>query len=370
MKTLYTFFLAVAAVCLVGFVVLLSTGISAVGPMVVGFLAAFAIGVRRLAVLREFSFTLWIFAGVSAAMFYPGYFQEVGGFELSRLIVPLIQLIMFGMGTVMSVSDFAGVVRMPKGVFVGLICQFTIMPFIGLSLAVAFGFPPEIAAGVVLIGSAPSGVASNVMAYIAGANLPLSVTLTAVSTLLAPFVTPFLMQTLAGQFVPIDFVDMMMGIINMVILPIGAGLLFNKLFSGKAKWLDDAMPVLSMIGIAVIITIITATGRDSLLVVGVALVVAAIIHNGAGYLLGYWGCRLLRLPERDCRTIALEVGMQNGGLASGIALQMGKIGTVGLAPAIFGPWMNVSGSALANYWRRTAEDPDAIPDETVVAPAT
>ncbi len=370
MRHLYAFSLAVASVCLAGFVVLLATGSSAVGPMVVGFFAALAIGVRRLPVLREFSFTVWIFAAVSAAMFYPGYFQEVGGFDLSRLIVPLIQLIMFGMGTAMSVSDFAGVIKMPRGVFVGLICQFTIMPFIGLGLAVAFDFPAEIAAGVVLIGSAPSGVASNVMAYIAGANLPLSVTLTAVSTLLAPLMTPFLMQMLAGQFVPVDFIEMMIGIINMVILPIGAGLLFNRLFSGKAQWLDDAMPVISMVGIGVIITIITAAGRDSLLVVGVALVAAAIIHNAAGYALGYWGCRLLRLPERDCRTIALEVGMQNGGLASGIALQMGKVATVGLAPAVFGPWMNISGSALANFWRRTADDVEVPPKDEVVVPAT
>jgi BASS family bile acid:Na+ symporter len=371
MKNVYSFFLGVAAVCLAGFVIMLATGSEAVGPLVVGFLTALAIGVRRLPVAREFAFTMWIFAAVSAAMFYPGYFQQVGDFELTRLIVPLIQLIMFGMGTAMSLSDFAGVVRMPRGVLVGIISQFTIMPFIGLGLAVAFGFPAEIAAGVVLIGSAPSGVASNVMAYIAGANLPLSVTLTAVSTLLAPLMTPFLMQMLAGQFVPVDFMDMMMSIINMVILPIGAGLLFNKLFSGKIPWLDDAMPVVSMVGIAVIITIITAAGRDSLLVVGFALVVAAILHNGMGYLLGYWGCRMLRLPERDCRTIALEVGMQNGGLASGIALEMGRVATVGLAPAVFGPWMNISGSALANYWRRTADTVDAPPpDEKVPVPAT
>jgi BASS family bile acid:Na+ symporter len=312
--------------------------------------------------MREFSFTIWIFASVSAAMFYPQYFLQIGDFELKELIVPLIQLIMFGMGTAMSLKDFGAVVRMPRGVLVGLICQFTIMPLVGVSLALAFGFPAEIAAGVVLIGSAPSGVASNVMAYIAGANLALSITLTAVATLAAPVVTPFLMELLAGQFIPIDFVAMMIGIIKMVILPIVLGLIFHHILHGRAEWLDRAMPVVSMVGIAVIITIITAAGRDSLLEIGAALVAAAIIHNATGYLLGYWGARLLRMDERSCRTIAIEVGMQNGGLASGIALQMGKVATVGLAPAIFGPWMNISGSALANWWRRTAED-DAHPQK-------
>ena len=365
MNTLYKAALALAAVCGLAALVLLALGVEAgVGPAVVGLFVALAIGVRGLPVACDFAFTIWIFAAVAAAMFYPSAFTAVGDFETKVLIVPLIQVIMFGMGTALSLSDFWGVVKMPKGVLVGLVCQFTIMPFVGLGLATAFGFPPEIAAGVVLIGSAPSGVASNVMAFIAKANLPLSVTLTAVSTLLAPLMTPFLMQTLAGQFVPIDFVDMMLSIINMVILPIALGLLFNKLLHGRAAWLDRAMPVVSMVGIAVIITIITALGRDDLLAIGITLVLAGIIHNFAGYFLGYWGCRLARMDEESCRTIAIEVGMQNGGLASGIAVEMGKVATVGLAPAVFGPWMNISGSALANYWRRKAEREEAAVERT------
>ena len=255
------------------------------------------------------------------------------------------------MGTAMSFKDFVGVIKMPKAVGIGLICQFSIMPIVGFTLATVFGFAPEIAAGVVLIGASPSGLASNVMSYIAKANLALSVTLTACATLLAPILTPFLMKVFAGQFIPIDFLDMMWSIIKIVILPIIAGLVFNYFFHGKAEWLDKAMPIVSMAGIAVIITVITASGRDSLLTVGLALVLAAILHNGLGYFLGYWACRFLKMPELDCRTIALEVGMQNGGLASGIALEMGKVATVGLAPAIFGPWMNISGSCLATWWR-------------------
>ena len=313
------------------------------------------------------TFTLWIFAAVSLAMVHPTPFMAVGDFKLSRLIVPLIQVIMFGMGTAMSLRDFAGVLRMPRGVLVGTACQFTIMPLLGIGLATAFRFPPEIAAGVVLIGSAPSGVASNVMSYIAGANLALSVTLTSVTTLLAPLMTPLLMKLLAGQFVPIDFLEMMFGIIQMVILPIALGLLFNRLMRGRAAWLHRAMPVLSMVGIAVIITIITAAGRDSLLDIGATLVLAAILHNAGGYLLGYWACRAIGMDERSCRTISIEVGMQNGGLASGIAMQMGKLATVGLAPAVFGPWMNISGSALANWWR-SRPVPEPAPPEPEEVP--
>lgn len=162
-------------------------------------------------------------------MTYPGPFQKIGDFELKTLIVPLIQIIMFGMGSQLSLSNFVDVVRMPKGVFVGIVCQFSIMPLLGFSIAKGFGFPPEIAAGIILVGASPSGLASNVMAYIARANLALSVTLTAVATLMAPLMTPLLMKMLAGQYVPIELGGMMMTIIKIVILPIIAGLIFNAL---------------------------------------------------------------------------------------------------------------------------------------------
>jgi BASS family bile acid:Na+ symporter len=189
------------------------------------------------------------------------------------------------------------------------------------------------------------------MAYLAKANVALSITLTAVATILAPLITPLLMKVFAGAFVPIDFWAMMLSILKIVIVPILIGLIFNHFFHGKTPWLDKAMPLVSMISIALIITIITAAGRDNLLSIGLLLILAAIVHNLLGYLLGYWSCRALKMKEEDCRTIALEVGMQNGGLASGIALEMGKVATVGLAPAVFGPWMNISGSSLAIWWR-------------------
>ncbi len=197
-----------------------------------------------------------------------------------------------------------------------------------------------------------SGVASNVMSYLAKANLALSITITSIATLLAPFVTPLLMKLMAGEFVEIDVLAMMWSIVQMIILPIGAGLLFNKILGGKAKWLDKALPITSMLAIGIIIIIITAAGRDNLLDIGGLLFLLVLIHNVFGYLLGYWYARLLKLTEQDCRTIALEVGMQNGGLAAGIANSLGKIATMGLAPAIFGPVMNITGSILASYWHK------------------
>nr|WP_246255793.1 bile acid:sodium symporter family protein [Cyclobacterium plantarum] len=337
---------------LLAFIMIISGMIAAAGPILILFFVFLGIGFRGFQKLKGFTYTTMIFAGVTAAMYYPEYFVEYKGYSYSNLITPLIQIIMFGMGTSMSIKDFAGVAKMPRGVFIGLLSQFTIMPLLGFILASLSNFPAEIAAGLVLIGCSPSGLASNVMSYLAKANLALSITITAISTLLAPFMTPLLMKLLAGEFVEIDVLDMMWSIIKMVIIPIGAGLLFNRFLSGKAKWLDDAMPLVSMIGIGVIIVIITAAGRDSLLDIGGLLIILVFIHNVMGYNLGFWVSKWLGLSEKDARTVALEVGMQNGGLASGLAKEMGKIATVGLAPAVFGPLMNITGSVLASYWHR------------------
>jgi len=388
---------------------------SFVGPALTAFFVFLAIGFQFAEKFRKYAYSIWILAAVTVSMTYPQLFRQVGHFDLKKLIVPLLQIIMFGMGSQLSLKSFGDVIRMPLGVFVGIICHYTIMPTVGFLIAKTFGFPPEIAAGIILIGCAPSGLASNVMSFIAKANLALSVTVTTCSTMLAPVLTPALMKLLAGQFVAVDFWDMMLDIINMVILPVVAGLMFHAigygsstkrnafiqgivyiliiglknlisyytqdwgaqaiilklikdiswffilpiagailfkyLLRGKKEWLDKALSLLSMLGIGLIITIITAAGRDSLLSIGLLLIVACLIHNVTGYFLGYWFCRLIRMDEQSCRTVSLEVGMQNGGLASGIALEMGKVATVGLAPAVFGPLMNITGSTLASWWR-------------------
>ena len=357
---------AAAAALIIGLILIAMGQIDYAAPFLIGFFVLLAFGFQGFKTLKGFSYTAVIFGGVTMALFYPNAFGSWNGFKLSILITPLIQLIMFGMGTSMSVKDFVGVVKMPKGVLIGVVSHFIIMPLLGYTLANLSGFPPEIAAGIILIGCSPNGMASNVISYLAKANLALSITITAISTMLAPVVTPLLMKLLAGEFIAISVTHMMKDIIIMVIIPIIAGLIFNKYLSGKITWVDKAMPYVSMFGIAFIIIIITAAGRDKLLTIGPALILVVLIHNLCGYTLGYWSGRLFKMNERDCRTIAIEVGMQNGGLASGLAEKMGKMATVGLAPAIFGPLMNITGSILASYWHRkppkdsiekTGEDP-------------
>jgi len=386
------------------------------GPFLIVFFITLALGVRGFHSTKGLSYTVWIFTGVATAMYYPQYFILVGNFKLSVLIVPLLQLIMFGMGSQMSFKDFVGIIKMPKGVIIGIFAQFTIMPLVAFAIANIFNFAPEIAAGIILIGCVPSGLASNVMSFLAKANVPLAVTLAAITTLLSPLITPVLMKYIAGAMIEVDSWGMMLGMLNMIILPVIAGfifnlflnfrsiskqskliqlaifpivviltalvfvkaesaspmeffiyffkrmglfyvlpiiaaIIFNLAFKGNKKIMDTILSYVSMVSIAFIVTVITAAGHESLLVVGVALILTSLLHNISGYSLGYFLAWIFKMPEKDRRTIAFEVGMQNGGLASGLALEMGRIATVGLAPAVFGPLMNITGSILANFWR-------------------
>lgn len=303
---------------------------------------------------KRFAFTVMILSAVSVSLSFPEYFISVAGFKLSKCIVPLLQIIMLGVGCNMKWEDLARAAKMYKAVTVGVICQFLIMPSVGFTIAKLGGFPPEIAAGIVLVGCMPGGMASNVMSYIAKANVGLSVTMTTISTLLAPVLTPLLMQFWGGEFIHIDFLSMLIDIVNMVFIPVGIGISINY-FLGKYRFvarLQSVMPVVSMLGIAFIIVIVTSAGRDSLLSVGILLVVAMFMHMTVGATLGYLIARLFRLGEQECRTVSIEVGMQNGGLASGFAFQMGKIATVGLAAAVNGPIMNTTFSIIATWWSK------------------
>lgn len=392
------------------------------GPTLVTGLAAAAIGVRSHPFLRAFAFTLWVCAFVAASMWYPAAFGTWVGFDLRLLIVPLIQIITFGMGTTLSLADFRRVLVSPWPVVVGMVLQFSVMPVVGFLIATGFGFEPEVAAGVILIGSVSGGVASNLMVYLARGNVALSVTMTACSTMMSPFMTPLLMKVLAGRLVPIDGVAMMLEICSMIVVPILAGLFAHQILYRRRSWLDRAaplaliasgclllallglwfrlsaadslaalssglvlgftltggvaltklivnvwlrssgnwmdrvLPMVSMFGICLIIAIITARSRNQLLSVGLWLVGAAILHNLIGYVAGYGAARASRLDERTCRTVAFEVGMQNGGMASALAMRVLDSVNAALAPAIFGPWMNVSGSILASWWHRRPTD--------------
>ncbi|QIP13634.1 bile acid:sodium symporter family protein [Spirosoma aureum] len=379
---------------------------------------SFALGMKAIPALKTYQYTAWIIVAVIAGMIYPAAFSHWGSFDLRNkwLILLIIQLVMFGMGIQMSIRDFSGLATTGKGVAIGLFCHFSVMPLMGLLLTKVFKFEPEIAAGIILIGSCSSGLASNVMVYLAKANLVLSVVVTAMATLAAPFLTPLLLKLLAGTLIEIKFVNMMMEIIKIVIVPIFAALVHDYLKTasttsrrmafllaglatgwlvalGFGLWsffetllpspellqfmeifsfllaalvvgviyhqvatsnpkLDALMPYLSMFGIIYFTAVTTAAGRDNLLNVGLLLFISSVIHNAAGYFFGYWFSRLFGLDKNSARTVAFEVGLQNGGMASGLAGSMGKLGTVGLPAAVFSPWMNISGSILANYWRR------------------
>lgn len=351
--TLYRTVMALAGLSILCSVVLFLIGYKSQASVGVALFFVFLlIGIQGYAHLKGFSFTVWVIAAVAISIMYPSSIRQIGNYKTDQLIVPLIQIIMFGMGTTMGLKDFVGVLKMPKGVIVGVLSQFTIMPVLSIVLALTFDFPAAIAAGVVLIGSSPSGVSSNIITFLAKGNLALSITLTSFTTLLAPIITPLWMQLLAGQFIPIDMYEMMVSIVKMIFLPIIAGMVFNRIFQGRIKWLNTAMPIVAMAANVIIIAVIVAAGRDDLLNVGLLLLVTAVIHNASGYLLGYWGCRLFKMNKTDARTIAIEVGLQNGGMAAGIASEMGRAATMGLYPAVFGTWMDVSGSFLANWWRK------------------
>lgn len=311
-----------------------------------------AISTRYTKDFKSLAFTCWVLASVTACMYYPNIFIKWGSFELKVLIVPLIQLIMFGMGTTLCIDDFKRVLKMPQAFLIGMLLQFTVMPFVAALLVKIFGFDPMIAVGVILIGTCPGGVASNVMTYIARGNVALSVTMTACSTIVSPLMTPLMMKLLANQYTHIDFWAMMIGIVNMIIFPVVAGLIANKLLHRLSKWRDRILPLFSMCCLCLIISIITALSRDSFLSLGVAIFSAAVILNAIGYIMGYFSAKLVKLDEVSCRTVAIEVGLQNGGMATGIAMNILNSAQAGLAPAIFGVWQNISGSLLASFWRR------------------
>ncbi|MGR3811113.1 bile acid:sodium symporter family protein [Jiulongibacter sp. NS-SX5] len=300
--------------------------------------------------MRNNIYTIVVILVVIITYNFPQYFIKVGNLELTTLIKPVLQIIMFGMGTTITLGDFLGIVKTPKKVIIGVVLQFMVMPLWGFGIAYVFGFPPEIAAGIMLIGCSPSGLASNVIAMLAKANIALSITLTTFATMLAPVLTPLLMKYLGGQFIDIDFLAMMWSMCQMVILPVALGFALNRFLPKFVSSIKSVLPVFSMAGIAYVIGTVTAKGHDSLATVGALLFVAVLLHNIGGYVFGYFAAKGIGMNERDSRTISIEVGMQNGGLASALAVEMGRVATVGLASAIFGPLMNVTGSLLASWW--------------------
>jgi len=294
-------------------------------------------------------FPLWALVASGFAFVAPELFAS-----WKPAIVPLLGLVMFGMGMTLAWGNFAEVLRRPGIVLLGTLLQFLVMPLAAWLVAHLMGLPPMIAAGLVLVGSCPGGTASNVVCYLARGDVALSITLTTLSTLLAVLATPALTLLYAGAQVPVPAGLMIVSIAKIVLLPVAAGLVVNQFAGVRMASVKHLFPLLSVMAIVVIIAIIVALNHDHLAVMGPAVAVAVLLHNGIGLATGYWIPRLLRLDERTCRTLSIEVGMQNSGLGVALAVKYFSP-TAALPGALFSIWHNLSGSMLAGWWRRTSE---------------
>jgi BASS family bile acid:Na+ symporter len=291
-------------------------------------------------------FPLWAMLGVLVAWMLPQWLVP-----LKVAIVPLLGLVMFAMGMTLTAGDFLTVLQRPFPVVLGVVLQFLLMPLAAWVLAKLAGLPPQLAVGLILVGCSPGGTASNVICYLAKGDVALSITLTTVSTLLAIIATPLLTLLYAGATVPVPAVDMLITILKVILMPVLLGVLVNHFFHRSLLVVRDLFPVVSVAAIVVIIAIIVALNQGQLenLVPGVAIVV--VLHNLVGLAGGYWLPRVLGRELRECRTLAIEVGMQNSGLAVALAVKYFSV-SAALPGALFSIWHNLTGSLLAGYWSR------------------
>lgn len=270
---------------------------------------------------------------------------------LSSWINPLLMVIMFCMGLTLTMPDFALVFKNPLPVLGGVAAQFIIMPSMGWLVATMLQLEPALAAGLILVGCAPGGTASNVVSYLARGNVALSVAMTSVSTLLAPLLTPALALWLAGQYMPVDAGSMAISVVQIVLIPVVLGIFLRMLFNRFVDKVSGALPWLSVLAITFVVTVIVAGSAQTIVTAGLLVLVAVVSHNALGLALGYAIGILLRVPEDSRRTIAIEVGMQNSGLAGGLAKQYFSP-EAALPGAVFSVWHNLSGALIAAYWRR------------------
>jgi len=297
----------------------------------------------RIAVLL---FPALILLGGLCGMLLPQTFVGFAGW-----ISPLLMVIMFCMGLTLTLPDFALVVKNPLPVLGGVVAQFVVMPSMGWLVAKVLHLDPALAAGLILVGCAPGGTASNVVSYLARGNVALSVAMTSVSTLIAPALTPLLALWLAGQYMPVDAGSMAVSVVQIVLIPVVLGLVLRMLLNRLVLKVTGILPWISVIAITFVVTIIVAGSAQAILTAGSLVLLAVILHNGLGLMLGYGIGVLMRVPEDARRTMAIEVGMQNSGLAGGLAKQY-FTPEAALPAAVFSVWHNLSGAMIAAYWRR------------------
>ncbi len=296
--------------------------------------------------LIEKYFTVWIVLFSIAGFLYPPVFKG-----LIQHIPLLLGVIMFGMGTTLHPSDFVLVFKYPQGLIIGISAQYIVMPLVAYILCIIFNLPSMLAIGVILVGTCPGGTASNVITYLSNGNVPLSVAMTTASTLLSPIITPLLTYFYAGRWVHVNVLSMFFSIMQVIVLPVALGIIVRLVFKERIKTFIHILPSISVLAIAVIIAGIISANAEKLFTVGLLTILVVMMHNGAGLLLGYLIAMLLRFDKKAKRTIAIEVGMQNSGLAVSLAIvHFGALSAI--AGAIFSLWQNISGSLLAAWWRK------------------
>ena len=267
------------------------------------------------------------------------------------VINPMLGLIMFGMGLTLSPRDFQVVFSRPKDVLTGCLAQFTVMPLMAWLLTKAFALPADLALGVILVGCCPGGTASNVITYLAKGDLALSVGMTATSTLLAPLLTPFLVWLMAGTFVNVDTLGMLLSIVYVVIAPIVVGFLIQHYLPEFTRRAVAYLPAFSSVVIAMVVAVIVGHNASRLLTGGLIVVLVVMLHNLSGLALGYAIGRLLGLSHDKRTSISIEVGMQNSGLASSLAtIHFAAFPMATIPGAIFSVWHNISGALVAKLY--------------------
>ncbi len=288
-----------------------------------------------------------VLAAAVLALIFPSMLQQIR----PTVINYLLGVVMFGMGLTLNLQDFKIVFSRPKDVMIGCLAQFTVMPLLAWGLARAFQLDEALALGVVLVGCCPGGTASNVITYLAKGDLALSVGMTGVSTLLAPFMTPFLTWALAGKSVNVDVVGMLLSILWVVILPIVVGLVVKWIWPKFTEQATDYLPAFSSVAIAFIVSIVIAANANKLMAGGLMIVMVVILHNLCGLSLGYLIGQLLGLSDPKRRAISIEVGMQNSGLASSLAtIHFAAYPLATIPGAIFSVWHNISGALVARIY--------------------
>ncbi|HEX9781069.1 MAG TPA: bile acid:sodium symporter family protein [bacterium] len=291
-------------------------------------------------------FPIWAVLASAAAYLRPGLFTP-----LQSSIAPLLGVIMFGMGMTLRVEDFRYVARQPAAVGIGVGLQVLLMPLFGWAVGKMLGLPPELLAGMVLVGSCPGGTASNVISYLAKADVALSIALTSVSTLIAVITTPALTWLYIGRVVPVPVAGMLVSILQVIILPVVLGVGLNTVWGRRLGGIRDVFPLISVMGIVLVIAVIVALNQARLAQAGALVVLAVMLHNGLGLAGGYGAAKWLRLPEAQARTVGIEVGMQNSGL--GAVLAVAHFTPLAALPAaVFSLWHNLTGSVLAWHWSR------------------